>query len=94
MTTIGKLTVMQAFLDGKQIQCKSKADPDTYYRNISGEPLWNWESSDYRVRPEPMEIRVWVKPDGHCILNAFGMSYMEGSQYTLKTFVEKGDSST
>lgn len=28
------------------------------------EPEWDWDSYDYRIAPEPVEVEVWVHPDG------------------------------
>lgn len=98
MTTVGKLTVMQAFLDGKKIQRKLSGDPDSEYVNLGEEPQWNWEAYSFRVRPEPMEIKVWVKegsdPIQWLLINASsGLATpddaMKLNGYTLKTFVEK-----
>lgn len=66
MTTLAeKIAVMQAALEGKQIQTKaieSKEWIDVTYIN----PTWNWQECDYRVKPESR--RVWVNfyPSGTC----------------------------
>lgn len=56
MTTKEKIEVMQAFEDGKKIQCLSKfADHwiDCY------SPLWNWYICDYRIKPEESTYRPY-----------------------------------
>lgn len=48
MTTAEKIEVMQAYLDGKQIQIKvGDGWKDIYY-----EPEWDWGIHDYRIKPE------------------------------------------
>lgn len=68
MTTAEKIKVMQAFVDGKLIQSNSHMGLwEDWNREGCGEPNWCWGSIDYRVKPEPMEIEVWVSPDGRVI---------------------------
>lgn len=54
MATQEKIEVMQAYLDGKQIQLK---DCDGKWVNWTDakhrEPNWNWETGSYRIKPEP-----------------------------------------
>ncbi len=42
--------VMLAYAEGKEIEFKA---PDETDYNPSVEPLFNWDSFDYRVKPEP-----------------------------------------
>lgn len=28
------------------------------------DPEWDWDTFDYRIAPEPMEVDVWVHEDG------------------------------
>lgn len=44
-----KIAVMQAYVDGKQIQYK--AVDATIWHDVV-EPLWDWSYLDYRVKPE------------------------------------------
>lgn len=58
MTTEEKIKIMQAFVDGKQIQSKWTSSDDINWRDveidrISPEPTWFWGECDYRVKPEP-----------------------------------------
>ncbi len=44
---------MQAYTDGKQIQCKSE---DIWLDwNTRIEPVWDWRNCEYRIKPEPKE---------------------------------------
>lgn len=52
-TTQEMIAVMQAFVDGKTIEANPVfADEwDTCF-----EPVWNWNDTDYRVKPEPKYV--------------------------------------
>lgn len=53
---LGYADVMQAFVDGKQIQCNAVGNPpDMGWRNISGDPNWASKCVRYRVVPSPRE---------------------------------------
>lgn len=53
MTTQEKIEVMQAYLDGKQIQLRY--DHMLIWEDLlpGCEPIWNWGDRDFRVKPEP-----------------------------------------
>lgn len=53
--------VMLAFADGKKIECKLRDRPDQW--SILNKPVWNWESAEYRVAPEPWTGKIWVNGD-------------------------------
>jgi len=54
MTTAEKIKVMQAFVDGKSIECKSKSGVWAPSGNtIHSGNTWNWSEYDYRVKAEP-----------------------------------------
>lgn len=56
-----KIEVMQAADDGKEIEYQNDARGS--WHGFDGElPLWNWGSTDYRTKPEPMEF--WVNVYG------------------------------
>lgn len=48
--------VMQAYLDGKQIQSISanrfQTNPDSWVTFEIDEPLWNWVDCYYRIKPD------------------------------------------
>lgn len=52
MTTKEKIAVMQAYLDGKQIQTR-RIDRDDWWDNDC--PTWDWERCVYRIKPEEEE---------------------------------------
>lgn len=43
---------MQAFVDGKQVEAKSKNE---CVWGICFDPVWDWKHLDYRIRPELRE---------------------------------------
>lgn len=53
MTTQEKIAVMQAYVDGKQIQIRTSKGWIDFY--ITAEPSWNWRDFEYRIKPEPKE---------------------------------------
>lgn len=44
--TLRKIAVMQAWVDGKEVECAFKGD--SYYVPVY--PAWNWDTYDYRVK--------------------------------------------
>jgi len=56
--------VMIAWAEGKRIQGKSQ---DNAAWHDYTEPAWNWNSFDYRIAPEPLEVEVWVHDDGRIV---------------------------
>lgn len=57
-STLEKIKVMQAFCDGKEIQCLNKYESDDTY-DTTDYPVWNWDKFDYRVKPTP-NLRLWT----------------------------------
>lgn len=57
MNTKEKIEVMQAWLDGKTIQLKTKGHrewTDWVFRGAddTDEPSWRWDEYDYRIKPK------------------------------------------
>lgn len=50
MTTEEKITVMQAYLDNKTIEIKSKTEKE--WNTCDFEPLWDWLKYEYRIKSE------------------------------------------
>lgn len=50
-TTQEKIAIMQAFVDGKEIEFKTKNREVSW--SISYDPKWDWIDFDYRIKPEP-----------------------------------------
>lgn len=54
MTTKEMIEVMQAYEDGKVIQCKTKYTDD--WRDMVCEPVWSWNTTEYRIKSEPKYV--------------------------------------
>lgn len=77
MTTAKKIEVMQAFLDGKKIESRSKITDyaalmsayiprqmnEYEWTLCIAEPSWSWGHTDYRVKKEPKEFLVAYRED-------------------------------
>ena len=50
-----KIEVMQAFLDGKEIEIYNDVVDPCYWESIAN-PEFNWEYNDYRIKPEPVQV--------------------------------------
>lgn len=50
ITTKEKIAVMQAYDDGKTVLYRDKKEYDWYETH---DPLWDWDTFDYRVKPDP-----------------------------------------
>ena len=51
MTTKEKIEVMQAFIDGKQIQQGLCYIGDIEWEDVYSEPIWRWDYYEYRIKP-------------------------------------------
>lgn len=54
-TTQEKIEVMQAFLQGKQIEI-SQNGQDNWEKYRTKEPIWDWHKFDYKIEEEPQYI--------------------------------------
>lgn len=52
-TTKEKISIMQAFEDGKVVDSFNEMHPELGWQPIYHNPEWNWHSFDYRVRECP-----------------------------------------
>ena len=79
MTNKEMIAVMQAFYDGKEIECSSRGENDWLW---TANPMWDWSNNDYRIKPEPPEPKYvpydsvtevdkdkWIKNKGNGILS-------------------------
>ena len=51
------IRVMQAFVDGKEVEVKGLL-PDSVWIP-AGAPCWNWQDTEYRIKPTPV-LRPWT----------------------------------
>ena len=57
--TIEAIRVMQAYVDGKEMQYSPKQGKGSSFWTTTENPLWNWEHYDYRIKPTPV-LRPWT----------------------------------
>jgi len=57
-----KIEVMQAALDGKEIECVMSRCPDCLW--VESKQTWDWHGFDYRIKKEPIERYMVVFDDG------------------------------
>ena len=66
MTIDEKIEVLQAFKDGKEIECTIKTD-EINWITLTTEPVWNFHVYKYRIKEETKEL-LWFwsvqQPDG------------------------------
>jgi hypothetical protein len=51
------------------------------------DPDWDWDSFEYRIAPEPLEVEAWVHEDGRSVCSgrlAGNPSYMKENGWTLR----------
>ena len=55
-TTAGKIAVMQAYEDGKEVQVRDASSCVVGWGKIfHNPPKWSWHDSDYRIKPQTVE---------------------------------------
>ena len=77
------IAVMQAYVDGKQIEAAQEGYQYTLQEGCDS-PLWDWSSYRYRVMPEPIECWLNVIDGQTC--SVVGTVYMtkEAAEITSK----------
>ena len=63
MDTEEKIAIMQAYINGEEIECKPQKSSEWTNMDdcVPSDPIWNWEGCDYRikpVKPETLEERI------------------------------------
>lgn len=68
LTTLEKVKVMQAFIDGKDIEISNHKGGWEIFECI---PVWNWVSNEYRIKPPPLK-EIWVNkyPNGNYAIHS------------------------
>lgn len=64
MTHDEMIAVIAAHRDGKKVQCQVKNHADWYDYHNGDEPQWDFNSFDYRIKPDPLVLWGLYKPDG------------------------------
>ena len=57
MTTQEKVKIMQAFIEGKQIEIAYKGEDNWFNLDVT-EPAWDWSLRTYRIKPEPPKPKL------------------------------------
>lgn len=76
-----KIEVMQAALDGKEIEVKYECSDKEYRKPHELGILWNWQIADYRIKPEPREfwVNIYKERDGE------ETYYLHTTEYSAKS---------
>ena len=69
--TIEAIKVMQAYVDGRVIKTDTG---NVNYSLHAIEVSWNWNSFNYDIKPQPIEIWCMVNSKGHCLSNQYSES--------------------
>lgn len=63
------VAVMQAWLDGAEIQYRDRLYQEREFKGVAGTPLWSWSNNEYRIKPSPREFWVnteeWILNEKH-----------------------------
>jgi len=95
-TTKEKIEIMQAFEDGKKVEC-TKRDDDNWLPIVVDNPRWEWGDSDYRVKAEPLECWVNVlegeicstcNNERHVVESYLGIAPDPDNRWTTRKFRE------
>lgn len=79
-----QISVMQAALEGKEIEVSDKYSTKEEWELIMCEPSWNWGTCAYRVKPEPPkpiyrpfesaeEVMEAIKEHGDWVIDTDGL---------------------
>lgn len=62
-TLAGKIAVMQAWIEGKKIECNRTRAGHLADWQPTPEPVWDWALYDYRIAPESLKpkYRPWTQ---------------------------------
>lgn len=90
--------VMLSYASGKTIQyrrryCKPGTElPEGAWGDHPEIPAWDWGNFEYRVKPEPMELWIWVKEGKQSTVadndNATECKFMSDKGWARKKFRE------
>jgi len=58
------IEVMQAFVEGKEVEWRRKYQEHEQWKVINTAPTWNFTRFDYRIRKEPIEVWAFVSDRG------------------------------
>jgi len=76
-TTAGKIAVMQAYEDGKDISYKRKSDK--VWISIGGNLSWSWDYTDYRIKPQSLTEAAIINYTGAASFESYAQAYEAGA---------------
>lgn len=82
MTTKEIIEVIQAYEEGKQIQCRNKINSDLNWSVIIGIPIWNFAQYDYSIKPEESKNKL----RSYANANEFVLALREHGPYIIFPF--------
>jgi hypothetical protein len=86
MTHDEMIAVIAAHRDGKTIQFRT-VETECDWRDIES-PVWDFQSSDYRIKPEPLECWVNVYEHGtNTVFESKVMAEAAAQSYALRVAV-------
>lgn len=56
--------VMMAWAEGKPIECRYRHSRNARWGPFVGTIVWDWGQYEFRLLQEPVDVEVWVHPDG------------------------------
>ena len=84
--TEAAIKVMQAYVDGEKIESSVNAR----IWSVHSAPNWNWEVCNYRIKPKPVEFKVWYKDKDNWSIDDYHVNdnYYKQAGYRLITVRE------
>ena len=77
------IKVMQAYVDGKEIESLYKKNESTWFKPLS--PLWDFCTHEYRIaKPEPVEICVGMELIGNVTGDTYIVKGIDGNYVWIK----------
>lgn len=71
-----QIAVMQAFADGKEIECIRRRVASTGGWVSEPNPVWDWEGFNYRIKPAPtVKVKVKVKVKLYGVISEHGVLF-------------------
>lgn len=83
-----RISIMQAHLDGKKIECRNNMDRGDVWAPVCT-PSWNWDRFDYRVAPPPLTERWAMEYPGGTFYGTFD-SQSAADRYNDLSYGGKG----
>jgi hypothetical protein len=77
-TTLERIKVMNAFVDGRRIECRQRSRVEWVY---TCNPVWNWEVVEYRVEQGKKKLLAYIDTNGELrqILSTSALSHASAS---------------